>query len=122
MNIDGLLYQFKNEEALRSERGKDHARLKKKSRKVHSAETVKKFKDAIKNGARLLDAAKKYGIPTSTARGMVPNSRKPEQRKLAVSMVKMKLNGELCVTDKLIATRTGYSTHSIGYIRAELLG
>tara|TARA_R100000951_G_scaffold51824_1_gene43670 strand:- start:2568 stop:2936 length:369 start_codon:yes stop_codon:yes gene_type:complete len=122
MNIDGLLYQFKNEEALRSERGKDHARLKKKSRKVHSAETVKKFKDAIKNGARLLDAAKKYGIPTSTARGMVPNSRKPEQRKLAVSMVKMKLNGELCVTDKLIATRTGYSTHSIGYIRTELLG
>ena len=118
MELGALLYQFKNESALRFATNKEHQGGRRKS--DYSDADVECFKYDVLNGMRIIDAAKEHGIPLSTARGLLPKVNKPKDRELAVELLNKRLMGVIDYSYRKIARKSGYSHAGITRIKREL--
>ena len=116
--VGSVLFHFRNEGALRTMANADHQGGKRKS--DYSDADVLSFKYDVANGAKIIEAAKEHGIPVTTARGLVPKIKKTKDRVLAVSLLKKKISGEIDISFRSIARKSGYTDGGILRIKKEL--
>ena len=119
MILGDLAYQFRNEEVLRNGTNINNQGGKRKSE--YSDADIVSFKYDVANGAMITEAAKEYGIPISTARTFVPRVKAPKNRKLALSLLKQKISGEIDCSDRAIGRKSGYTGSGIARIRNQEL-
>ncbi len=110
MNIDGLLYQFKNEEALRA------GDVTPRPEKDYSKPDIEQFKKDMIAGAKIAEAAKKNNIPTGSCYRYVPDEcKKVKDKELALKLMTKKTSGKIKLTYKAITKLCGYKET---YLRA----
>ena len=105
MNINGLIYQFKNEEALRFQQ-----KIGKREDKAYVTADVEQFKKDLHNGKTIKQSAIDNKKPIGTAYRHVPDELKANRDKeLARDLIIKRLKGEISTSFPKIGLLCGYS-------------
>tara|TARA_R110002020_G_scaffold248376_1_gene462365 strand:- start:3983 stop:4351 length:369 start_codon:yes stop_codon:yes gene_type:complete len=105
MNINGLIYQFKNEEALRFQQ-----KIGKREEKAYDVKDVEQFKEDLHNGKTIKQAAIDNKMPIGTAYRYVPDELKANRDKeQARDLIIKRLKGEISISFPKIGLLCGYS-------------
>lgn len=111
-----MLYQFRNENALRF--GRKEGKRKEKS---YTNKDVDNFIKDVKNGMPASDAAKLHGIPQGTAHGLKPDELKKKRNKpLAIDLLKKKESGVIDISYAAICRLSNYEKTAVKAFKVKI--